>query len=158
MEQIIVYVLIGVVVFLILFLTIRFILQMIFLRDCPNCGHTVSLAVTRECPECGYVFLKNRQIKLNVAIVVLALAVGVFVFLDVHFFREQTADYLAANPYLWRGEATQSAEDLGVVSDEVAGTLPEETPDDAADGGDGETPTSGNPIAGFFQDILDGLN
>lgn len=149
MNQIIVYILIGVVIFFILFLTIRFILQMAFIRECPNCGRSISLAVTRECPDCGYVFLKNRHAKLNAAIAILVAAVAFFLYLDVHFFRSQTADYLAANPYLWRGEASVDGTELGVVSTEISGTLPEQEQSEPLE--------SGNPIAGVFSDIIDGL-
>lgn len=149
MNQVLIYVLMGVIIFLILFLTIRFILQMVFIRECPNCGRSVSLAVGRECPGCGFVFLKNRQAKLNLAIVLLILGIGVFIYLDVHSFRKETASYLASNPYLWRGETVASTE-IGVEQEELAGSLPEEP--------QGEQQTSSNPIAGVFQDILDGLS
>lgn len=110
MNQTIVNILMIVIIALIVFLTIRFVLQMAFLRECPNCGKTVSLAVKRECPKCGYVFLKNRHAKLNLTIALLIMAIGLFVFLDIYLFRKQTSDYLAANPYLWKGEVVTSTE------------------------------------------------
>ena len=127
MSQTIVNILIILIIILIVFLTIRFVLQMVFLKECPHCGKTVSLAVKRECPKCGYVFLKNRHAKLNLTIVLLIMAIGLFVFLDIHLFRKQTADYLAANPYLWRGEVVTS-EELSTETEMVSEATPEETP------------------------------
>lgn len=130
MNQTIVNILMIVIIALIVFLTIRFVLQMAFLRECPNCGKTVSLAVKRECPKCGYVFLKNRHAKLNLTIALLIMAIGLFVFLDIYLFRKQTSDYLAANPYLWKGEVVTSTEstempaETGVITD----TVPEANP------------------------------
>ena len=134
MNQTIVNILIIVIIALIVFLTIRFALQMIFLRECPRCGKTVSLAVKRECPNCGYVFLKNRHAKLNLTIALLIMAIALFVFLDIHLFRKKTSDYLRANPYLWRGEVTTSEEmttETGELSEEAPQTdaVPEEVPE-----------------------------
>ncbi len=134
MNQTIVNILIIVVIALIVFLTIRFVLQMIFLRECPHCGKTVSLAEKRECPNCGYVFLKNRHAKLNLTIALLIMAIALFVFLDIHLFRKKTSDYLRANPYLWRGEVTTSEEmttETGELSEEAPQTdaVPEEVPE-----------------------------
>ncbi len=123
MNQTIVNILIILIIVLIVFLTIRFVLQMVFLKECPHCGKTVSLVVKRECPKCGYVFLKNRQAKLNLTIALLIMAIALFVFLDIHLFREKTSDYLASNPYLWRTEAAAYEE----ITTE-AGEIPEEVP------------------------------
>ncbi len=125
MNQTIVNILMIVIIALIVFLTIRFVLQMAFLRECPNCGKTVSLAVKRECPKCGYVFLKNRHAKLNLTIALLIMAIGLFVFLDIYLFRKQTSDYLAANPYLWKGEVVTSTESTEMPAETGVMALPE---------------------------------
>ena len=136
MNQTIVNILIILIIALIVFLTIRFVLQMVFLKECPHCGKTVSLIVKRECPKCGYVFLKNRHAKLNLTIALLIMGIVLFVFLDIHLFRKKTADYLAANPYLWRSEAAASGEVSTEVSSEAVPEaapaqmpLPEATPE-----------------------------
>lgn len=129
MNQTVAYLLMAVIIFLILFLIIRFVLQMIFLKECPNCGKLVSLAAGRTCPSCGFVFLKNKQAKLNLAIGILVALIALFVFLDVYDFRKQTDAFYRNNPYLWREEAAQSTE---APADGQA--LPSETPE----GGDGQ--------------------
>ncbi len=133
----------GVVVFLIFFLTIRFILQMVLLKDCPNCGKTISIAKSRECPGCGYMLLKNRQAKLNAAIALLVIAVIGFCFLDVYYFRKETNQYYMSNPYLWRGELVSSTE-VDAPVEEIAGSIGEETP---------QEPES-NPVAGVLGDMF----
>ena len=133
----------GFVVFLICFLTVRFILQMVFLKDCPNCGKTVSIDKSRECPGCGYMFLKNRQMKLNAAIALLVIAVIGFCFLDVYYFRKETSQYYLSNPYLWRGEMVSSTE-VDAPAEEIAGSISEEAPADS----------DANPVAGVLGDLF----
>ena len=127
MNQTIINIFIILIIALIVFLTIRFVLQMVFLKECPHCGKTVSLAVKRECPKCGYVFLKNRHAKLNLTIALLIMAIVLFVFLDIYLFRKKTSDYLAANPYLWRGEVV-STEAVPVETEVLSEEMPAETP------------------------------
>ena len=132
MNQTIVNIFMILIIVLIVFLTIRFVLQMVFLKECPHCGRTVSLAAKRECPKCGYVFLKNRHAKLNLTIALLIMSIGLFLVLDIYFFRKQTSDFLTANPYLWKGEVVTSEEAVteGMPSETevVSDIIPEEAP------------------------------
>ena len=48
MSEYVLYVLAGLIVLLIAFLLLRLILQLVFIRQCPDCGRTVSLIKTKE--------------------------------------------------------------------------------------------------------------
>lgn len=117
----------GLVIFLLVFLVIRFILQMVFLKDCPNCGKTISILKSRECPGCGYMLLKNRLWKFNTAIAILAVAVVSLTALNIYSFRKETKQFYNANPYLWRGELVSSTE-IDAPIEEISGSIGEETP------------------------------
>ncbi len=145
MKLTLIYILMILILCLIAFLTVRFILQMVLLKDCPNCGRTVSMAAGRQCPGCGYVFLKNRHAKLNAAIALLSIAVIGVVFLDIYYFHRETTRYLAANPYLWRGEVVSSTE-IDAPVEEITGGLSEEVPP--------EENKKSNPVAGVLEDLF----
>ena len=125
--NIVIYLVMAFIIFMIFFLTVRFILQLIFIKECPNCGRNVSLAVGKTCQKCGYVFMKERYTRLNWTIAILATAVICIGTYDIKTFRAETDAYVAAHPYLMEKESVDSTE---IPSTE--GTT-EATPAEAAD-------------------------
>ena len=107
----VIYVCMGLIVFLMVFLILRFVLQMIFLKECPNCGRTVSLIRNKECKNCGYVFLKERYLKLSFVIFLLITAVIGMCYLNVKTFKQQTASYIANNPRIAAQIALKKAQE-----------------------------------------------
>lgn len=111
MSEYIIYVLMGIVILLIVFVLLRLILQLIFIRQCPKCGRTVSLAKSKECPKCGYDFKEGRDPKFRAAVMLLVVAIiGIGAF-DVYSFKNKTEEYEAANPYTSVVNITKEAEE-----------------------------------------------
>ena len=111
MSEYILYALAGVIILLIVFLLLRLILQLVFIRQCPECGKTVSLAKTRECPRCGHDFKSQRDPKFHLTVTVLVAAVlGIGAF-DVYSFKMKTEAYQANNPYVSVMSITREGED-----------------------------------------------
>ncbi len=111
MSEYILYALAGVIILLIVFLLLRLILQLVFIRQCPECGKTVSLAKTRECPRCGHDFKSQRDPKFHLTVTVLVAAVlGIGAF-DVYSFKMKTEAYQANNPYVSVMSITREDED-----------------------------------------------
>ncbi len=121
MPEQVVYVLMGIIIFLIVFITIRFILQMVLLKDCPHCGRQVSLAQGRECKKCGYVFLKSRYTKLNWITFFLTVFVLGMGYLDYRIFTNKTDAFISENSYLQEMIADTESETESVPT-ESAGT------------------------------------
>lgn len=111
MSEYILYLLMGIVILLIIFVLLRLILQLVFIRECPKCGRTVSLAKSKECPKCGYDFKEGRDPKFHATValfVVAILGIGAF---DVYSFKNKTEEYEAANPYMSVVNITKEAEE-----------------------------------------------
>ena len=111
MSEYILYALAGVIILLIVFLLLRLILQLVFIRQCPECGKTESLEKTRECPRCGHDFKSQRDPKFHLTVTVLVAAVlGIGAF-DVYSFKMKTEAYQANNPYVSVMSITREDED-----------------------------------------------
>ena len=75
MSEYVLYVLAGLIVLLIAFLLLRLILQLVFIRQCPDCGRTVSLIKTKECPRCGHDFRSQSDPKFRLTVVLFVAAI-----------------------------------------------------------------------------------
>lgn len=106
----VIYICMGLIIAVMAFLTLRFVLQMIFLRECPNCGRMVSLAGNRECANCGYIFLRERYLKLSFTIFLLCVAIVGMGYLSVRTFKAQTNAYIQANPRIAAAIAAEKAQ------------------------------------------------
>ena len=111
MSEYVLYVLVGLIVLLIAFLLLRLILQLVFIRQCPDCGRTVSLIKTKECPRCGHDFRSQSDPKFRLTMVLFVAAIlGIGAF-DVYSFQAKTKAYQADNPYMSVSHITREALD-----------------------------------------------
>ncbi|MCF2641988.1 MAG: zinc ribbon domain-containing protein [Roseburia sp.] len=122
MESYILYIIMGIIGFFIAFLVLRIILQMIFIKQCPQCNKTVSLAKSHICPRCGYDFHANRDPKFRLTVTFLVIAIlGIGAF-DVYSFIQKSEAYEMANPYINVGSITR--DDSEITSTEEATEQP----------------------------------
>lgn len=107
MKDYIIYILMGIIILLIVFLILRIVLQMVFIKQCPQCYKTVSLAKSKICPKCGYDFNANKDPKFRLTVTLMVLAIlGIGAF-DVYSFLQKTEAYEAINPYVNVGSITR---------------------------------------------------
>lgn len=128
MKQYIIYVLMGVVALFIVFLLLRVILQIIFIKTCPKCGKTVSLAKSKICSRCGYDFNERRDPKFHGTVAVLVLCILGLGFFDVYTFRTRTRSYDASNPYISVKSITKDAEQAEETEEVISTEAVTETP------------------------------
>ena len=100
MKEYMIYILMGIIILLVAFLMIRIVLQMIFIKRCPQCNRRVSLVESKVCPKCGYDFKANKDPKFRITVTLLILAIlGIGAF-DVYSFRQKSEAYQETNPYI----------------------------------------------------------
>lgn len=119
MLEYILYALAGVLILLIVFLVLRLILQLVFIRQCPDCGRTVSLAKLKECPRCGHDFKSQSDPKFRLTVTLLAAAIlGIGAF-DLYSFQTKTKEYQARNPYMSVSNITREAQDEAATEEQI---------------------------------------
>jgi len=94
-----VYVIMAILALIILFLVIRLIAQMIFIRECPRCKKSVSLVKTKMCPKCNYDFAQDSDPKYIITVIVLFFVFAALTAFDVYSFRNHMKAYQTENPY-----------------------------------------------------------
>lgn len=119
MLEYILYALAGVLILLIVFLVLRLILQLVFIRQCPDCGRTVSLVKSKECPRCGHNFKSQSDPKFCLTVTLLTAAVlGIGAF-DVYSFQTKTKEYQTRNPYMSVSNITREALDEAATEEQL---------------------------------------
>ncbi len=112
----------GIIIFLMVFLCVRMLLQIFFLKECPNCGRTVSLLQGRECSRCGYYFLRSPYTRVNTIIAALIAGIALMGYLDYQVFHQKTSAYVEANGYIQEMEQVDSTETEQVTEEGQAET------------------------------------